>query len=89
MIPADADLVAAPAPLTAAHDTLQFVCGHHSLSSWLNKRALANAASGASRTYVVCAPGGKLSALRTMCGFDRSRIGHRLNRPGFQGGSFV
>jgi GNAT superfamily N-acetyltransferase len=56
MIPADADLVAAPAPLAAEHDTSQFVCSHDSLSSWLNKRALANAASGASRTYVVCAP---------------------------------
>ena len=48
--------VAAPAPLTAEHDTSQFVCRHDSLSAWLSRRALANAASGASRTYVVCAP---------------------------------
>jgi GNAT superfamily N-acetyltransferase len=47
---------AAPAPLAAEHDTSQFVCRHDSLSAWLSKRALANAASGASRTYVVCAP---------------------------------
>ena len=45
----------APAPLTAKHDTSQFVCRQNSLRAWLGKRALANAASGASRTYVVCA----------------------------------
>ena len=44
-----------PTPLTAAHDTSAFTCRHDSLSIWLNKRALANTASGASRTYVVCA----------------------------------
>ena len=45
---------AAPVPLTAEHDTSQFVCRHASLSAWLSKRALGNAASGTSRTYVVC-----------------------------------
>jgi GNAT superfamily N-acetyltransferase len=44
----------APVPLTAGHDTSAFACKHESLSVWLHKRALANAASGASRTYVVC-----------------------------------
>ncbi len=44
----------APAPLTEAHATSAFICRHASLSTWLGKRALANAASGASRTYVVC-----------------------------------
>ena len=44
-----------PTPLTATHDTSAFTCRHDSLSIWLNKRALANTASGASRTYVVCA----------------------------------
>lgn len=43
-----------PVPLTAAHDTSAFSCGHESLSTWLNKRALTNAVSGATRTYVVC-----------------------------------
>jgi GNAT superfamily N-acetyltransferase len=43
-----------PTPLTATHDTSQFVCSHAVLSSWLARRALANAAGGASRTYVVC-----------------------------------
>jgi GNAT superfamily N-acetyltransferase len=45
----------APVPLTAGHDTSAFTCKHESLSLWLQKRALANTASGASRTYVVCA----------------------------------
>lgn len=55
MIPAAHGATAAPVPLTAEHDTSHFVCRHDSLSAWLSKRALANAASGASRTYVVCA----------------------------------
>lgn len=45
----------APVPLTAGHDTSAFKCRHESLSTWLQKRALANTSSGASRTYVVCA----------------------------------
>lgn len=56
MSSAAAGAIAEPAPLTAEHNTSQFVCRHDSLSEWLRKRALANAASGASRTYVVCAP---------------------------------
>lgn len=56
MNPAALDGISAPVPITAEHETSQFVCQHDSLSSWLSKRALANAASGASRTYVVCAP---------------------------------
>ncbi len=42
-----------PVPLTADHDTSAFICRHESLGIWLQKRALANALSGASRTYVV------------------------------------
>ena len=44
----------APTPLTAAHDTSTFTCAHGSLTAWLQRRALGNAASGASRCYVVC-----------------------------------
>jgi GNAT superfamily N-acetyltransferase len=47
----------APVPLRPDHDISAFSCQHDSLNSWLVKRALANGASGASRTYVVC--GGK------------------------------
>lgn len=44
----------APLPLAAERDTSAFACRHESLNTWLQKRALANAASGAYRTYVVC-----------------------------------
>ena len=45
----------APTPLTATHETSQFVCSQPALSTWLARRALANAVGGASRTYVICA----------------------------------
>lgn len=45
----------APTPLTATHETSQFVCRHSVLSTWLAKRALANGVGGAARTYVLCA----------------------------------
>lgn len=45
--------LAAPAPLTAAHDLAGFACGEPSLDDWLRRRALANQASGASRCFVV------------------------------------
>lgn len=46
-----------PALLSADHDTSSFTCAHESLNTWLRKRALSNAVSGASRTYVVCSEG--------------------------------
>jgi GNAT superfamily N-acetyltransferase len=47
--------VGPPVPITADHDTSGFTCRNDSLSQWLRRRALANATSGATRTYVVCA----------------------------------
>lgn len=44
-----------PAPLDATHDLAGFACGVDSLDVWLRQRALRNQATGASRTYVVCA----------------------------------
>lgn len=44
-------------PLNAEHDTARFGCRHESLNQWLRRRALANAATGVTRTYVVCAEG--------------------------------
>ncbi|MDH5329983.1 MAG: GNAT family N-acetyltransferase [Aquincola sp.] len=44
-----------PVPITAEHNTALFQCRHESLNDWLRRRALANASSGATRTYVVCA----------------------------------
>lgn len=44
----------APEPLDAGHDVSCFDCGVASLNAWLQRRAAANQASGASRTYVAC-----------------------------------
>jgi predicted N-acetyltransferase YhbS len=44
-----------PVPITADHCASGFACKHESLNQWLQRRALANASSGATRTYVVCA----------------------------------
>ncbi len=44
-----------PVPITAEHDTSLFNCRHDSLRQWLRRRALSNASSGATRTYVICA----------------------------------
>jgi GNAT superfamily N-acetyltransferase len=49
--------VSAPELLTEQHEVAQFSCGDASLEDWLKKRALANQASGATRTYVACADG--------------------------------
>ncbi len=46
--------LSAPAPLTAQHELATFDSGESSLDDWLKRRALANQASGASRTFVIC-----------------------------------
>lgn len=46
--------LSAPEPLTEDHQTEGFDSGESSLDNWLRRRARANQASGASRTYVVC-----------------------------------
>lgn len=52
-----ADTLGPPEHLNPAHDVAAFDCGMPELDDWLKKRALANQATGASRTYVVCAGG--------------------------------
>lgn len=47
--------ISPPEKLSAAHDLSAFDCGEPVLNDWLGRRALQNEASGASRTYVVCA----------------------------------
>ena len=47
-------MLRAPEPLTPDHDIAGFGCGVASLDHWLQRRAAANQASGASRTFVVC-----------------------------------
>ena len=46
--------LAPPVPLRDEHRVDTFASGEASLDEWLRKRARANQASGASRTYVVC-----------------------------------
>ena len=43
-----------PETLAEVHDFSDFRCGEASLDDWLKRRARANQATGASRTYVVC-----------------------------------
>jgi GNAT superfamily N-acetyltransferase len=45
--------IAGPAPLQGGHDLEPFQCGIASLDDWLKKRARANQAAGASRSYVI------------------------------------
>jgi predicted N-acetyltransferase YhbS len=47
--------ISPPEKLSEAHDLSAFDCGEPVLNDWLRRRALQNEASGASRTYVVCA----------------------------------
>jgi len=49
--------VTAPEHIEAHHDSAAFDCGQPELNDWLRQQALKNEASGASRTYVVCADG--------------------------------
>jgi GNAT superfamily N-acetyltransferase len=42
-----------PVPISEEHEVEAFDCGENSLNDWLKKRALKNARSGASLTYVV------------------------------------
>lgn len=44
-----------PRPISDADELSAFDCGVPILDEWLKRRARANQASGASRTYVVCA----------------------------------
>lgn len=49
------DDISLPEKLSAKHDMSGFDSGEPVLDEWLRRRALQNEASGASRTYVVCA----------------------------------
>lgn len=49
-----------PQPLTSEHRLAAFDCGEASLDEWLRRRALANQASGASRTFVVADPSARV-----------------------------
>ena len=46
--------LSAPEPITTNHQIGDFTSGVVSLDEWLKRRAIANQASGAARTFVVC-----------------------------------
>ena len=52
--------LSAPQPLTATHILDEFACGETSLDEWLKRRALTNQLTGASRTFVVTDPDGRV-----------------------------
>ena len=49
-----------PEPLSALHTVNDFSCGEPVLDEWLKRRALANQANGASRTFVVVSGDGRV-----------------------------
>lgn len=46
--------ISAPCPIADSHDVTYFDCGDPTLNDWLQRRAIKNESSGASRTFVVC-----------------------------------
>jgi GNAT superfamily N-acetyltransferase len=49
-----------PQPLSSSHLLDEFACGEGGLDDWLKRRALANQASGASRTFVATDSAGRV-----------------------------
>ncbi|MFT4242310.1 MAG: GNAT family N-acetyltransferase [Acidovorax sp.] len=54
--------LSAPVPLAPQHDVAAFASGTDSLDQWLQRRALKNQATGASRTFVACDAQGRVMA---------------------------
>lgn len=46
--------ISAPCPIAGTHDVTSFDCGDTTLNDWLQRRAIKNENSGASRTFVAC-----------------------------------
>ena len=63
-----------PAPLSAHHTLRAFDCGEPVLDEWLRKRALANQASGASRTFVTADSTGRVMAY---CALAAGAVSHQ------------
>ena len=74
-----------PVPIAADHDTTNFSCQHEALNQWLRRRAFANAMSGASRTYVVCAENQRVIGYYALAAgsldFEAATPRLRRNRP--------
>ena len=58
--------LSAPQPLAASHLLDGFECGEGVLDEWLKRRAMANQWSGASRTFVVADPDGRVYGFYAM-----------------------
>lgn len=67
--------LSAPQPLAATHLLDEFECGETSLDEWLKRRALVNHLSGASRTFVVADPDGRVFGYYAMAVGAVSRQG--------------
>jgi GNAT superfamily N-acetyltransferase len=65
--------------LTASHRPEAFECGEVALDDWLRRRALANQASGASRTFVVADEGGHIHGYYAMAA---GAVSHQLATSG-------
>ena len=68
-----------PEPLAASHRLDDFECGEAVLDDWLKRRALANQASGASRTFVVTDEGGHVRGYYAMAA---GAVSHQLATSG-------
>lgn len=55
-------MFSAPVPITSEQDTSEFFCGESSLDTWLQRRALRNQHTGATRTFVLCESGKRVAA---------------------------
>ena len=64
-----------PEPLTALHLLADFDCGEPFLDEWLRRRALANQATGASRTFVAA---GEHSRVRGYYALAAGAVSHEL-----------
>jgi GNAT superfamily N-acetyltransferase len=67
-----------PEPLAASHLLADFDCGEPILDEWLRRRALANQASGASRTFVVADENGRVFGYYAMAA---GAVSHDLATP--------
>lgn len=53
-------VLGAPQPLAVTHVVDDFACGEATLDEWLRRRAMTNQSNGASRTFVVADPEGRV-----------------------------
>lgn len=68
----------APQPLAAPHLLDEFASGEASLDEWLKRRALTNQLNGASRTFVVTDPQGRVWAYYAMAA---GAVSHQMATP--------